>query len=117
MKEKSDLYIPAYVPDRKEIISGFRKEELVIIACVSAVAIIACLIMGIQQSSYLFFTLIFSGGAIAATIVTVRLDRAGENLIHQIRIYRNYRKAQKRFQYFYKDIYAKEQKHGENKRK
>ncbi|MDI9241917.1 hypothetical protein [Fusibacillus kribbianus] len=108
-KKEHDLYIPEYVPDRREIISGFRKEEMTIVGAVSGLMILICLFAALNRSDYLIFCIMGSCFAIAITIVTVRLNRAGENLITQLKIFLNYRKAQKQYIYHYTDPYMKEE--------
>ena len=108
-KEKKGLYIPVYVPDRQEVVSGYRTQDLMVIGIVSAIAVIVLLIAVMAGSTAIIGYLAVGVVAVGATVIIVRQDRAGENLIDQIKVVWKYRKSQKRYIYHFKDEYMSEE--------
>ena len=76
-KEKKGLYIPVYVPDRQEVVSGYRTQDLMVIGIVSAIAVIVLLIAVMAGSTAIIGYLAVGVVAVGATVIIVRQDRAG----------------------------------------
>ena len=80
-----------------------------IIGIVSAIAVIVLLIAVMAGSTAIIGYLAVGVIAVGATVIIVRQDRAGENLIDQIKVVWKYRKSQKRYIYHFKDEYMSEE--------
>ena len=69
-KEKKGLYIPVYVPDRQEVVSGYRTQDLMVIGIVSAIAVIVLLIW-----LYMSSVVLIMGAELNGTLISLRKDR------------------------------------------
>lgn len=96
-----ELYIPVPIPDSDDYISGIAQQEVILISFGTVAAIIVGII----------FTVIFNtitgvsigASIVAGTITFIRRDIYNENLIKKIRIFTNFRKAQKKFIYVFQN--------------
>lgn len=109
-RRKRKGYISRYMyRTRQEVVSGYRTQDLMIIGIVSAIAVIVLLIAVMAGSTAIIGYLAVGVIAVGATVIIVRQDRAGENLIDQIKVVWKYRKSQKRYIYHFKDEYMSEE--------
>lgn len=103
---KKDLYIPLNVPDNDDVIRGFGKREICIIAAsfLAAFICIAAVYAKTQNMVYAIFTGI---GMVAITVMIVRKDIYNENTIDKLKHIVRFSKTQKRYEYRYYNIYEK----------
>jgi hypothetical protein len=112
MEEKDDqllekeLYIPVPIPDSDDYISGIGQWEVGVIA----IAFLITLAIGIFLSITINTIVGVSVGAfIITTVITlIKRDAYNENFIKKVQIFLKFQKAQKRFQYVFKNEFRVE---------
>lgn len=102
--KKEKLYIPTKILDSDDYIAGFGNQELVITGVVSVISILIGLYL-YQMQENTFIAVAITLCSITATIFLIRRDICNENVFQKIKILWKNSRMQKRYFYFYKNIY------------
>lgn len=99
-----DLYMPVNAPDADDIIQGIGAFEIY----VYVIGFTICAIIGVVVNGFLhnaIVALCISLGMFTLVVLTFRRDIYNENLIKKIKVFLNFSKSQKVYEYHYFNIY------------
>ena len=106
-KSEKPLIIPENCPPKDYVINGFTKEDIALISLVSLLGAIAGLAVYAQNGNSIMAVAMFFLGVVLAVNI-FRRDDCTENLINKVEIIQAYRKAAKKYEYQYVDIWSVE---------
>lgn len=103
---EKELYIPVPIPDSDDYISGIGQWEVGVIT----IALFITIVIGIFLSVSINTIVGVSVGAFIISIVVtvIRRDAYNENFVKKVQIFLKFKKAQKRFQYVFKNEFRVE---------
>lgn len=99
-----DLYMPVNAPDADDIIQGIGAFEIY----VYVIGFVICAIIGLVINSFLnnsIVALCISLGFFTLVVLTFRRDIYNENLIKKVKVFFDFSKSQKVYEYHYFNIY------------
>lgn len=107
---KKELYLPVNIPASRafDYFAGYGAKELGITFVSFVVAMIMAVIV-YQGTEQILYSALLGIGLVGMTVLIIKRDKFDESLITQLQIVRKYHKAQKRYEYFYFDIYKNEE--------
>ncbi|MDW2797987.1 hypothetical protein RZO55_10410 [Clostridium boliviensis] len=102
---EKELYIPVPIPDSDDYISGIGQSEVGVIAIAFIISVVIGIFLSVAQNTIVGVSI---GAFIIFMVITlIRRDMSNENLIKKIIIFMDYQKAQKKYQYVFKnEFYA-----------
>lgn len=103
-KEENKLYIPVKFLDSDDYILGFGKTELAVTGILSIVFVILGIVI-YQFTEDTFRAVAVAISLVICTVFLIRRDMYNENVFQKVGILRRNSKAQKRFKYYYTNIY------------
>lgn len=105
--KKVNLYIPANIRKRKEIIDGIALSELLRIGIGSGIGLFIGILAYIKYQN--FIVLLLPGVLCGIFVFTfVRKDISGRSTLDRIKEFISFLKSQKKFYYKYSNIYEKD---------
>lgn len=103
--EKDDMLpIPVNVPNQKDFVAGFGGKEITITVIALIISIIIAVIVMINSGNVIYAIGII-GLVLSMTISFIRRDRFNESFIDKLHFMKEYFKAQKKFEFRFKNIY------------
>lgn len=103
-ENKKPLYIPINTPDYDAIMSGIGSIELAIFGTAAIIIIVFGITVAASFNNTILAVLICLF-LMFMVIVSVRRDAYNENLLKKIKIIHKFSKSQKRYEYYYYNIY------------
>lgn len=103
---EKELYIPVPIPDSDDYISGIGQNEVGVIAIAFIISVVIGIFLSVAQNTIVGVSI---GAFIIFMVITlIRRDMSNENLIKKMLIFLDYQKAQRKYQYVFKNEFCAE---------